>query len=96
MSNPLYDGISLHILNELSLKTAMRYIDLKEKLEVSDSSLTKRLTELRSMNMINVEARTNEKGRNFIVYVLTPDGEKVVKELDIRNWIKKVSAYALA
>jgi DNA-binding HxlR family transcriptional regulator len=95
VNNPLYDGIVLHILDELSHQE-LQYVDLKQKLEVSDSSLTKRLSDLRQIGFIRVEARTSEKGRNYIVYMLTEQGKGAVKDIDIHNFIKKTAPYAIA
>ena len=65
-------------------------MDLKAKLNVSDTSLVNRLNKLKFAEYISAEAKISDVGRNYIVYVLTDLGAELVKELEIEKLLEKV------
>lgn len=86
----LLDAVILSILAELHKSDGLRYVDLKNRLNVSDSTLTKRLDKLREHNLIQVQARLSESGRNYIAYQLTETGRDVVNRLDIPDLLERL------
>ena len=65
-------------------------MDLKAKLNVSDTSLVNRLNKLKFAEYISAEAKISDAGRNYIAYVLTDLGAELVKELEIEKLLEKV------
>ena len=86
-----FDIINLETLNFLCKSdNGLRYIDLKAKLNVSDTSLVNRLKKLKYAEYISAEAKISDVGRNYIAYVLTDLGADLVKELEIEKLLEKV------
>ena len=65
-------------------------MDLKSKLNISDTSLILRLDKLKSAQYIIPVAKITDTGRNYIAYTLTDLGIQLVKELDIETLLIKV------
>lgn len=85
------DHIILETLNELSqADNGLRYVDLKSKLNVSDTSLVQRLNKLKDAEYVTSEAKMNDKGKNYFAYVLTDLGVQLFKELDVPRLLKIV------
>jgi DNA-binding HxlR family transcriptional regulator len=92
----LLDPVSPHILVKLYPSREMRYIELKTALNLSDSTLSKRLDELRKHGLVEIKAIDNPSGRNYIVYRLTDLGRKVVETLKLKDFLERLEGLTLA
>lgn len=82
----LIDSVILETLDLLKkAENGLRYVDLKAKLNISDSTLSNRLNTLKSYALVKLEARDIEVGRNYVVYGLTETGLNLVNKLDIEK-----------
>ena len=85
------DHIILETLKILyQSENGLRYMDLKSKLNISDTSLILRLNKLKTAEYIGTEAKVSDTGRNYIAYILTDFGVQLVKELDVEKLLNKV------
>ena len=84
------DYIVLETLNLLYNSDGLRYMDLKSKLNISDTSLLSRLDKLKTAQYIIPIAKITDTGRNYIAYTLTDFGIQLVKEFDIEALLIKV------
>ena len=84
------DHIILETLNLLHNSDGLRYMDLKSKLNISDTSLILRLDKLKSAQYIIPVAKITDTRRNYIDYTLTDTGIQLVKKLDIESLLIKV------
>lgn len=91
----LLDVVTLSILAELSPSNSLRYVELRNRLNLSDSTLTNRLHKLRSRGLARLRANAGEMGRNYITYELTDRGRGVVEKLGIKDFLHKVDSLAL-
>jgi len=83
------DSVILEALNLLKKdQNGLRYVELKSKLNISDSTLTDRLTKLKYYGLVKLEAKDSDIGRNYVVYNLTESGIKLVTKLDIDKIIE--------
>ncbi|MBI2127290.1 MAG: transcriptional regulator [Thaumarchaeota archaeon] len=74
----------------------LRYVELKESLNVSDSTLTNRLDKLRDHQLVELKAHASESGRNYITYQLTEIGREGVKRLNVPDLLERVDDLTLA
>jgi len=81
--NDLLDPIIADIMMKLKSKPAQRYIDLKNILNISDATLSKKIRLLKAYEIIEPSSTKNKTGRNFIVYSLTAIGLKMIDALTI-------------
>ena len=95
-TDSVLDAITFSVLSNLYKEGPMRYVQLKTKLNVSDSSLTSRLTSLTNQKLVTVEAILNETGRNYFVYKLTEAGTNLVKTLNIPKILEQLEDLSLA
>jgi DNA-binding HxlR family transcriptional regulator len=95
-SDSIIDAINFNVLAELTKVGPMRYVQLKNKLNVSDSSLTSRLNALKGQGLITIEAVDNKEGRNYIVYKLTKAGESLVAAINLPKILDQLNSYTLA
>jgi len=85
------DYIILETLNILhQSKNGLRYVDLRTKLNVSDTSLVNRLYKLKSLKYVELKPQISDTGKNYFAYTLTDTGIQLVKELDIEALLIKV------
>ncbi|MDG6945680.1 MAG: winged helix-turn-helix transcriptional regulator [Nitrososphaerota archaeon] len=95
-TDSVLDAINFNILSELYEHGPMRYVHLKTKLNVSDSSLTSRLNSLTAQKIVAVQPVLNDKGRNYFEYVLTDMGKRLVEDLDIPNILARLDELSVA
>jgi predicted ArsR family transcriptional regulator len=89
MSNlELIDRVTFQLLSELNNSEGMRYVALRNKLGVGDSTLANRLAALQKEGYIGVKAVLRESGRNYIVYELTKAGRDYVRRHQITQLFK--------
>ena len=91
----LVDNVLLSILAKLSPSNSLRYTEFKDKLKLSDSTLTNRLEKLRGLGLINLRANATDIGRHYITYELTDRGREVVERLAIKDFLHKVDSLTL-
>lgn len=88
-NSDLMDPVILEALNLLKKsQDGLRYVELKSKLIISDSTLTDRLNKLKSYELVKIEAKDSKNGRNYVVYDLTESGTNFVNKLDIEKIIE--------
>lgn len=90
------DAITFGILSHLYKEGPLRYVQLKTKLNVSDSSLSSRLASLGNHQLITIEGVLNETGRNYFAYKLTEAGVNMVKTLNIPKILEQLDDLSLA
>lgn len=95
-TDSVLDAITFSILSHLYKRGALRYVQLKTKLNVSDSALSSRLTSLANHQLITIEGVLNETGRNYFVYKLTEAGTNLVKTLNIPKILEQLDDLSLA
>lgn len=91
----LIDSATFGIMAELHNSEGKRYVELKHKLGIADSTLTKRLNILKSFRLVTIEAISDE-GHNYIVYKLTETGNKLVKEWNVQQVLERDKELTLA
>lgn len=77
----LLDPIIADILTYLKSTSEQRYQDLKEHLNISDATLSKKINLLKNYGIIEPHSTKNKVGRNYIVYSLTNIGIKMEKAI---------------
>jgi DNA-binding MarR family transcriptional regulator len=83
-SEVLIDKVAWRILAALSKNhNGLRYVELRNQVEASDSAFVSRVGPLKAMGFLEIEARSEEASKNYIVYKLTPKGEQIVKKWNI-------------
>ena len=73
----LLDPIIADILTKLKEEPYRRYQDLKEHLNISDATLSKKMNLLKTHQIIQASSTNNISGRNYIVYSLTVKGKEM-------------------
>lgn len=79
----LLDPIIADILTNLKSIPLQRYQDLKDTLNISDATLSKKMTLLKTYEIIEPHSTKNKTGRNFVVYSLTVIGVKMEEALSV-------------
>jgi len=79
----LIDPIIADILAKLKSKPLQRYQDLKDTLNISDATLSKKIALLKTYDIIEPHSTKNKTGRNFVVYSLTAIGIKMEEALSV-------------
>ncbi|MGQ9718244.1 MAG: transcriptional regulator [Nitrososphaerales archaeon] len=92
----LIDAVLLSILAKLYRSRGIRYVELKNKLNVSDSTLKNRLDRLRRRNLITIQAKRSESGRNYIAYTLTDMGKKIVEHVKVSDVLERFDELTFA
>ncbi len=87
----LLDPVTPKILMKLHPSGIKRYTDLREELNLSDSSLTNRLNELERRKLICATLHAPPRGRKQIVYQLTDLGKRVVRELNLHDFLESLN-----
>lgn len=77
----LLDPIIAQILTILKSKPNQRYQDLKDQLNISDATLSKKINLLKAYEIIEPHSTKNKTGRNFVVYSLTAIGVRMEEAL---------------
>ncbi len=84
----LLDPIIAEILKNLKSNPNQRYQDLKGNLNISDATLSKKMSLLKNYEIIEPSSTKNKTGRNFVVYSLTTIGCKMEEAL--RTYLDQV------
>lgn len=95
-TDSVVDAINFNILSELYEQGPMRYVQLKNRLNASDSSLTSRLNSLSNQKLVTVRPVLNDRGKNYFEYILTDSGKSLVKALDIPKILARLSELSVA
>lgn len=85
----LLDPIIADILTKLNEEPYKRYQDLKDHLNISDATLSKKMNLLRAHQIIQASSTNNVTGRNYIVYSLTEKGKEM--ERLINEYLEQVN-----
>lgn len=84
----LLDPIIAEIIQKLKSNPNQRYQDLKDNLNISDATLSKKMNLLRNYEIIKASSTNYKTGRNFVVYSLTVIGYNMEKALN--SYLKEV------
>ncbi len=79
----LLDPIIADILKNLKSNPNQRYQDLKDNLNISDATLSKKMSLLKNYEIIEPSSTKNKTGRNFVIYSLTTIGVNMEKALNL-------------
>ena len=85
----LLDPIIAEIMQKLKTDPNQRYQDLKDYLNISDATLSKKMSLLKSYEIIEPSSTNHKTGRNFIVYSLTQIGINMVSALN--TYLEEIS-----
>jgi DNA-binding HxlR family transcriptional regulator len=92
----LLDSVVLTILAELYKNKELRYVQLKQKLNISDSALVTRLERLKAHKIVDIVARSNDGRGNYIAYVLTQQGNHIVSTLKVPELLQSLEKIQFA